>query len=168
MMAQPVVFRSVLPCLAMRAPPVASFLLATSAACALGLACQSNPSGPSGPSSTCPLPSGMFTETFSTVDSGAACPPQPDETLTLNGSESFLEPAMGSEIPGGVTDCATDVDTATCTYSASCTTTVDSGTAQIVLTSVTFDGDTAHGRRTVAANSCDTNVCVYAVTITRN
>ena len=134
----------------------------------LVLACTSAPSGDSGPSGTCPLPSGSFTETFETLDSGTSCPPQLPQTLTLDGSESFLEPAPGSGIPGGVTECATDVDTSTCTFSASCTTSLDSGTALVVFTAVTFDGDTGHGRRSVEPNTCSTDVCVYQVTITKN
>ena len=151
----------------MRASRIAPFLIVLLATCGVGAACQSNPS-PSGPSGTCPLPSGTFTERFSTVDSGAACPAQPDQTLTLNGSESFLEPTNGEGVEGGTTDCVTDVDTSTCNYSANCTTTVDSGTALVVQTSVTFQGDTAHGIRSVVPNSCSTDVCLYDVTITRS
>jgi hypothetical protein len=146
----------------MRAPPVALALFL------FGVACQTNPSPSTGTSSICPLPSGNFTESFSTVDSGAACPPQPDQTLVLNGSESFLEPTNGEGVDGGDTTCATDVDTATCTYSANCTTSVEAGTALVVLTSVTFEGDTAHGRRTVTPNTCSPDVCLYDVTITRS
>jgi len=88
----------------MRAPSVAFALLLFTAAC------QTTPSPGAGASATCPLPSGTFTESFSTVDSGAACPPQPDQTLRLNGSESFLEPTNGEGVEGGTTDCVTDVD----------------------------------------------------------
>jgi hypothetical protein len=140
---------------------------ATLLVCALLLACNGSTIINQGPSGSCPLPSGTFTEHFVTVDAGAQCPPQPDQTVVLDGTESFLTPDPDAGIAGGVTHCTTEVGASTCTYSANCVTDVDGGTALVVQTSVTFSGDTAHGTQLIEPNSCSPDVCQYQVTIAK-
>jgi hypothetical protein len=136
----------------------------------LGLACQSTPTDTGG--STCPIPSGTFTERF-TVEYDAACPPLPDQTLTLDGTTSFTATPSGAEADAGdagdgITQCMTDVDSTTCTFSSNCTTTVDGGTTQVVFTAITFDGDVGAGRVTIEPNTCSTTSCSYAIAITKS
>jgi hypothetical protein len=143
---------------ALLAAPVVVIVLA-------GLACVTTTTPNTGPSGSCPLPTGTFTEHFTSPDAGG-CPDLPDRVLTLDGSSSFTTMGVDDDA-GGVTSCTTDVDPATCTYNSSCTTTVDGGTAQVVTAAVTFDGDSAKGREVIEPNTCSTDICTYGITITK-
>jgi hypothetical protein len=130
-------------------------------------ACQSATSGGGGTGPSCALPSGSFIERFSGDDSGAGCPTLSDRTFVLDGTESPGDALGNTDAGYGLTRCATDVDPSSCAYSANCTTTVDGGTALVVFTTVTFDGDSARGEQTMEPNTCSTDTCTYAITITK-
>jgi hypothetical protein len=104
-------------------------------------------------SGPCEPSPGNYIERF-TPRSGTNCPGLDERALTID--DRGMIPDTGFDASGGIAGCGTSKDTSTCTFITDC------GGAGIDSTTITFDGSSATGTRTLP------NGCAYAVTVTKN
>jgi hypothetical protein len=144
-------------------------------ACALGLllvACGGGTSSRAGQNETndggsCSISAGNYVEHFTAEAGTTRCPPIPDETLTLGGSETISGGTAGAA--DGGPGCTVDVDTASCTITTHCTN-VDSGLSTELSSTFTFGSSPWSGKETMRMTDSTGRVlsnCTYDVAITK-
>jgi hypothetical protein len=125
--------------------------------------------GGGGTGGPCSITSGTYTQHFKAEAGGTNCLALPDQTITLNGSETFSGNSGSSPANGGQ-GCTTNVNASTCTYTTSCVTAV-SGFTTNFFTTLTFKGSSATGKSTISSTDSTGNVlssCTYDITMTEN
>jgi hypothetical protein len=124
--------------------------------------------GGGGGNGSCTITAGTYTQHFTAEAGGTGCTSIPDQTITITGNET-VSGGGGSGPADGGPGCTSSVDSATCTSTTSCNTTV-SGFTDNISSTFTFDGSSATGKETIEMTDSSGQVlsnCTYDITMTK-